>query len=398
MNNKKFTHLGIRPGKKAVLMVTVIGLSFGCHKSNVHDKDLKDFTQVNLVANKEEEYHPKLVDPTLINGFGVAWSPTGIPWVNSVGGHVSELYKENGDNITRLRGINIPGSATDTATGFPCGIVFSGNKNFALPNGNSVFLFTGFDGVLSGWNGASGNNAQFLRKPANASYTGLAIGASGGQNYIYGANFGAERIDVWDSAFRPVRMPFKDPYLPDGYSPYNIQAVGDWLFVVYAKLEKRDVPGKGHGVEGPGNGFVSVFNTDGSFIKRFASRGSLDIPWGITMAAGSFLEDNDMGDDNGGGHGGYETQSNSSIVSNGRHDPKDPVILVGNFGNGRINVFTQEGKYLGQLQSHKHTIVIDGLWALTFPPTTSGLDPKRLYFSAGPDSERDGLFGYLIKQ
>ena len=118
------------------------------------------------------------------------------------------------------------------------------------------------------------------------------------------------------------------------------------------------------------------------------------------MAPAGFLEDKDTG--NGGeGQGGY---GNKTLLSSGNagkknnHDPKDPVILVGNFGDGRINVFTQDGQFIGQLQSHKQPIVIEGLWSLSFAPTTStAIDPSRLYFTAGPDEENDGLFGYLIK-
>ncbi len=67
--------------------------------------------------------------------------------------------------------------------------------------------------------------------------------------------------------------------------------------------------------------------------------------------------------------------------------------------DGRINVYSLDAKYLGQLRSHDHTIVIDGLWALSFAPSTAtAIDPARLYFSAGPDNEADGLFGYLIKR
>ncbi len=76
----------------------------------------------------------------------------------------------------------------------------------------------------------------------------------------------------------------------------------------------------------------------------------------------------------------------------------EPVILIGNFGDGHINVFGLSGKFLVQLQTHKHTLVIDGLWSLSFPPESANIDPARLYFTAGPDSEQDGLFGYLIKK
>ncbi|WP_431213691.1 TIGR03118 family protein [Puia sp. P3] len=106
---------------------------------------------------------------------------------------------------------------------------------------------------------------------------------SGGRDLIYAANFGAKKIDVWDTAFSPVRMSFLDSSLPKIYSPYNIQAVGDQLFVIYAVLDAD-----GHGVAGSGKGIVSEFRTDGTFIRRFASNGTLNIPWGITAAPASF--------------------------------------------------------------------------------------------------------------
>jgi hypothetical protein len=87
---------------------------------------------------------------------------------------------------------------------------------------------------------------------------------------------------------------------------------------------------------------------------------------------------------------------NTAIQDN--HRLNEPVILIGNFGDGRINVFSLDGKFLGQLQTHNHTLVIDGLWSLSFPPASANIDPARLYFTAGPDNEQDGLFGYLIKK
>jgi uncharacterized protein (TIGR03118 family) len=386
MITKKQTRFNLRPGANSMMVISLLAVSFGCHKPVVHPGDLRDFKQINLVANSSE-YHPVTVDPTLINAFGIAWSPNGIAWVNSVGGHVSELY--SGEGAIVRTPVNIP-SPADTIGGLPCGIVFSGGKNFNLSNGPSAFLFTGFDGVLSGWNGASGNNAKRLKASAGNSYTGLAIATSAGHNFIYGANFGAKRIDVWDTAFNRIPMSFIDPQLPDTYSPYNIQTVGDFLFVMYAELSTSGSTA-GHGVAGAGKGYVSIFNTDGLFVKRFASKGTLNIPWGVTAAPGSFLENKDLITD---------TEGNISDKSNNEnHDPKDPVILVGNFGDGRINVYSEDARYLGQLQSNNQTIVIDGLWALSFAPSSATtIDPKRLYFTAGPDKETDGVFGYLIKQ
>jgi hypothetical protein len=120
------------------------------------------------------------------------------------------------------------------------------------------------------------------------------------------------------------------------------------------------------------------------------------------MAPASFLEDRDMIIDAGGNQNGNaikNTDGISNFGGNSNRDREDPVILVGNFGDGHINVFSQRGDFIGQLQSKKHPIVIDGLWSLSFAPalpTDSG--PLRLYFTAGPDHETDGVFGFLIKQ
>jgi uncharacterized protein (TIGR03118 family) len=365
---------------RAWALFACVSLATACRKMVIDQKDLRDFQQVNLVANKWS-YSPKLVDTTLQNAWGLAWSPTGIAWVNSNGGHVSELYTAEGAIVRP--GIRIP-SPTDTMGGVPSGIVFSGGKGFTLANKQGAsFLFVGEDGVLSGWNGAAGNNALRIKdRSASAIYKGLALASSGGVNYIYAANFMTGKIDVWDTTFAPVAMAFHDPGIPADYAPFNIQAVGSWLFVTYAKQK----PNSGDEADGPGFGFVDVFNTDGSFVRRFASRGTLNAPWGVTMAPAGFLEANDM--DSGNGKNG-----------NGKDDANIPVILIGNFGDGHINVFTQDGQFLGQLRSHSQTIVIDGLWALSFPPTTAtSIPPMRLYFTAGPNDENDGLFGYLIKQ
>ena len=368
------------------VFVALAALAPACHKSTIDNKQLKDFQQVNLVANNAA-YNPSHVDSTLQNAWGLAFSSTGIPWVNSNGGHVSEVYSAEGAILRAPVAIPGPGGAPG---GVPSGIVFSGGKGFKLSNGQaSNFLFVGEDGVLSGWNGAAGNAALLIKdNSATSSYKGLALAAKGGANYIYAANFKTGRIDVWDTTFAPVTMNFRDFAIPSGYAPFNIQSIGSWLFVTYAKVGPD-----GDDVAGPGNGFVDIFNTDGSFVRRLASRGALNSPWGVTAAGPTFLDDNNMSMDEGEAHG-----SNSGKGRGGHDNEVDSVLLVGNFGDGRINVFGQDGTFLGQLQSHSHTIVIDGLWALSFAPSTSTVDPSRLYFTAGPAKEMDGLFGYLIKQ
>ena len=371
-----------------------------CHKGNFNQNDLKNFEQVNLVANKAK-YGPMLVDPTLHNAWGLAWAPSGIAWVNSMAQGVSELYTGAGAIVRPP--INIP-SAGDTIGGLPTGIVFSGGKGFTLGNHQgSNFLFVGVDGILSGWNGADGNNAQRLRdRSSSSAYTGLALDSTGSgfdHNFIYAANFRTGNVDVWDTGFHLVSKPFHDPGIPSGYAPFNVQPVANWLFVTYAQQGQG-----GKEAVGPGKGFVDVYNPDGSFVRRFASRGTLNAPWGVAWAPAGWLSTEDMSsaDEQGNGNNNSGQGSNNSGKGSFGKDGKgmsEPVILIGNFGDGHINVFAQDGQFLGQLMSHNKTIVIDGLWALGFPPATAtSIDQSRLYFTAGPADEMDGVFGYLVKQ
>ena len=115
---------------------------------------------------------------------------------------------------------------------------------------------------------------------------------------------------------------------------------------------------------GAGNGFVDVFTTRGELVRRLVVRGALNSPWGMARAPLGF-----------GKFGG--------------------AILVGNFGDGRINAFDDNGRFLGALRGRNgQPIVIEGLWSLLFGSFT-GADPEDLYFTAGPNDESDGLIGEL---
>src|SRR6201995_1034143 len=224
----------LTPLRLCLLLVLMTGFSVSCRKANIDKNDLRDFQQVNLVSNNGAD-GPLLNDPTLQNAWGIAWSPTGIGVVNSEASHLSHLYTGEGPIVPPA--VNIP-SPTDTIGGAPTGIVFAGGAGFKLSNGQpAAFLFAGDDGVIAGWNGTAGNNAlRIADNSANSGYFGLALNTWNGSHYLYAANFMAGRIDVWDTTFSPVSMPFTDPGLPASYSPFNIQAIGSWLYVMYAKV------------------------------------------------------------------------------------------------------------------------------------------------------------------
>lgn len=337
------------PGETAALKAGVLA----------SPKLLKDFSQVNLVGSTTE-YSPGRVDPLLVNAWGISFSPTGTFWISATNTGVSTIYNREG--VQGLPAVNIPSPAAATG-GHPTGQVFNASTDFKLPNGNPArFIFDGVDGVISGWNGGTAA-IRMISKPGISVYTGLAIGKVGTSNFLYAADFKSGKIDVFDKDWMPVAMPFMDAGLPAGYAPFNIQAIGNKLYVMYAK-----VGDDGHEVKHPGDGYVSIFNMDGSFDSRLISRGQLNAPWGVALTPPGFY-----GDDT------------------------DSTVLIGNFGDGHINAFTRSGDFIGQLRAHGNPVVIEGLWAITFPPATSTIDPNRLYFAAGPDDETQGLFGYIKK-
>jgi len=345
-----------------------------------HPQSFKDFTQVNLLGNNTA-HNPARVDPNFVNGWGIAFTGHGIAWVNAQPKGLSFVLDSQGHQLRTP--VAIPSPTTPTG-GAPTGIVFNPGNNFKLSNGQAArFIFVGDDGVLSAWNGAAGNAAFRIKdNSATASYTGLALVKNGADSFLFAANFKAHRIEVWNNAFSPVSLPwwaFRDFLIPNEYSPFNIQAIDGKLYVMYAK-----VGADGDEVKHPGFGFVDIYNPNGTLADRFIQHGELNAPWGVAHAPAGFLADTDNDEDH------------HSLRGKDDDDNED-VILVGNFGDGRINAFNKHGKFLGHLREHGKPIVIEGLWALMFPPSTAPINPNRLYFAAGPGDETEGLFGYIVK-
>ncbi len=323
-------------------------------------KMLKDFIQVNLVGNNTE-YNPRRVDPLLVNAWGIALSSFGTVWISAEGTGVSTVYDSVGNDV--LPHVSIPSPASP-AGGHPTGQVFNSGNGFKLSNGNPArFIFAGADGVISAWNG--GPSAERMINDPGDAYLGITIANNGANKYLYVANFSDNEIEVYDTSWNEVSMDFHDPNIPTGYAPFNIQNVDGQLFVMYAK-----VGADGEEEKGPGNGYVDIYNPDGSLMKRFVTKGQLNAPWGVAKAPASFW-----------GSGG---QSGN--------------ILIGNFGDGRINAYSSNGDFIGQLRLSGVPIEIEGLWGITFPPASAaGINPNWLYFAAGPDDEEEGLFGYITK-
>ncbi|MEO6405558.1 MAG: TIGR03118 family protein [Ferruginibacter sp.] len=362
--------------KRLILPFFFVGIIISCTKSINENSNaavllsaqaagnaqmLKDFTQTNLVGS-DATYNPLRVDPLLVNAWGISFGATGTFWISATNTGVSTVYTREG--VQALPAVAIPSPGTASG-GHPTGQVFNASPDFKLLNNNPArFIFAGVNGVISGWNGGTAA-VRMINRAGLSVYTGLAIGNDGTGNFLYAADFKSGKIDVFNKDWALVHRSFADPEIPAGYAPFNIQAVSGKLYVMYA-----EVGADGDEEKHPGAGYVAVFNMDGSLNHHLISRGQLNAPWGVAKA----------------GPGFYGTGSGP-----------DSTILVGNFGDGHINAFSENGNFLGQLRAHGNPVVIEGLWAITFPPSTSTIDPNRLYFAAGPDDETKGLFGYIKK-
>jgi uncharacterized protein (TIGR03118 family) len=319
------------------------------------------FTTTNLVTDDQGVNAAQITDTSLKNAWGISYSSTSPFWVSDNGSGVATLYSVNPTtNATTKLGLTvaIPGNGTVTGQAFNSGAA-SGNFN------SDNFVFVSEDGTVSGWRGALGTTAETLVVGSTANvYKGTTESSIGGNFYLYSANFRAGTIDVIKGKNTAPNLTgtFVDPTIPAGYAPFDIADLNGKLYVTYALQDDT----KHDEVAGAGNGFVSVFDLQGDFLGRVGSQGTLNAPWGLALAPSSFGEF--AGD-----------------------------LLVGNFGDGTINVFDANTDiFLGQLLgTDSKPLAIDGLWGLIPGNGGSGGNPQSIYFSAGPSDEAHGLFGVI---
>ena len=329
------------------------------------------FTETDLVS--DGSVPAVTVDPNLVNPWGISFNDDEGPfWVSDNGTGVTTIYDGAG-NIQTVAGhtaitIATPPGHSDPAK--PTGQVYNeGEHGFQISHGghtaSSVFLFATEDGTISGWNPTVDSGSSVLavdRSDKGSIYKGLAIGEKqNGDQLLFAADFHRGKVDVFNENFHHVRS-FTDPNIPDGYAPFNVQELKGHLYVTYAK---QDADGEDD-VRGHGNGFVDEFDLKGHLIDRVASHGPLNSPWGLAIAPEGF--------------GKFSGQ-----------------LLVGNFGNGKIDVFDRHtDEFLGHLKDKSgDPIKIEGLWAIVDGNTGPNADPNKLYFTAGPDDEQHGLFGSI---
>src|SRR6266581_2269010 len=313
-------------------------------------------------------------DTNLVNPWGLSHSPTSPWWISDNGTGLATLYNGNGRGfpVGSPLVVTIPPPAGGSSAA-PTGNVFNGTNGFVVSeNGKSapsLFIFATEDGTISGWNFNVDLTHAILAVDrsgvgAGAVYKGLALAG----NSIYATNFRFGTVEQFDSNFNLVAS-FTDKQLANTcplpnqcFAPFGIQNIGGNLYVSFA-LQDAEHHDDAHG---PSRRFVDVFDTNGNLIKRLISRGALNSPWGLALAPSNFGQfSNDL--------------------------------LVGNFGNGRINAYDpNSGAFLGHLQDQNGRVLsIDGLWMITFGNGVSTGPTNTLFFTAGIDDESHGLFGRL---
>jgi uncharacterized protein (TIGR03118 family) len=323
------------------------------------------------------------IDANLSNPWGIAVAP-GLPfWIADNNSNLSTLYSGTGavetQQITGATdvGVAIPSSAAGVPSN-PTGQVYNGGGGFLIPTPNgqetAQFIFDGEGGTIAAWAKDSGAAAVtayddgVVNGTNHAVYKGLAIGTVSGATYLYATDLHNNKVDVFDTNFaKPAAMQgkFIDPNMPAGFVPFGIAAVNNQLYVTFAMQDQA----MHDEVTGAGLGYVDVFDFNGNFLNRFASAGALNAPWGIAVAPTGF----------------------GSLAGD---------VLIGNFGDGTVNIFTPNGTSLATsvgalMVSNGGAVSIPGLWSLAFGNGDPDKPVTTLFYTAGFADQTDGVFGSI---
>lgn len=413
MNLKKLT-CSLLPA--AALLLTAASAS--AQKPNL---DL-GYLQTNLVANKDE-YHPQIVDEKMLDAWGIALRPPGAGghiWIaNAATGTSSEFIGDVPGQPLHQDGLKLvtldQPAWTDHGYAFVTGQVYNAasdlpgqpvefpvagaadNLKEAQPQsiaggfkGSAKFVFVTEDGCINAWSSNTAvamktapvmidysKTAKWMPYRANCVFTGVAMTTfaadseafkRAGGNHLFVADIRNNAIQVFDNQWKDVTgaYHFQTPKTVGTLHPFNIAWLNGHLFVAYAEFDPDSDEGQEQ-FAGAGHGHIVEYNEDGTLVKDFyAGHGVLNLPWGLAIAPDDF-------------------------------GPMSNYLLAANFGDGTISAFDlKTGDFVGYLRDPDTKIIsIDGLWGIAFGNGYSLGNAESLYFTAGPNTEQDGLFGRL---
>ena len=227
-----------------------------------------------------------------MNAWGIAASATSPWWVSNNGSNSSTLYTGAGAKL----GLEV------AVAGAPTGIVSypTTGTMFRLSGGLSArFIWATESGTLLGWR--SGSTAEVVFTSPGLIYKGLAIHG----DTLYTTDFAECDVETLNGTFTPFNSAgqFQDDSIPAGYCPFGIQAVGDSIFVTYAKRTRR--PGRRRRRQATASCASST--PTGNLTAKVAIARPAELALGPRDGAG-------------------RTSASSAAV-----------LLVGNFGDGLIN-------------------------------------------------------------
>jgi len=385
----------LRPAAGTALALTMGAACFGQH-----------YRRIDLVSSTVGV--ARVTDPQLINPWGLSRSAGSAWWVSDQRTGFSTVY--NGAGAKQSLIVTIPQADPNdksTPTGTPTGTVFNSSQtDFLLAPGKpAIFLFSTIDGTIAGWNpnvavaqgtALPSRRAVTVVKTADgSSYTGLTSAFIGGKPYLYAANFAKGRVDVYDRAFHPVRLSGEDPNadcsddhaylsensfvdesLPLPYAPFNVQAIGNDIVVTYAIRQQEVSPLQ---TDGPGLGFVDIYDSAGQLLLRLEHGDWLNAPWGVALAPADF--------------GRFSHNLLIGQFAGGGDTPSSGYIAAYDLTSGKLNGLLQDAS--------GKPLAVKGVWALSpgnVSPNNSDSAPapaSQVYFTAGPNHGSGGLFGYL---
>jgi uncharacterized protein (TIGR03118 family) len=340
------------------------------------------YKQTNLVSDTQGL--APVIDPNLVNPWGICIIPGEPFWIadNASPMGVTSLYNTAGA-IQGAFTIAPPAGSSNPAT--PTGCVGNSAGGFTLSGSSSIFIFDTEDGTISGWTGGTSSilAVDNSAKPAIATgavYKGLALVTNSSGSFLLATNFRSGQVEIYDTTFQQTQVlgtgAFNDPAPPavptgsgsPGYAPFGVRSITvnntPMIVVTYAL---QDTP-MHDPLKIPGSGFLDLFSTNGTMVRRITADSHLNAPWGIVIPPAGF--------------GG-------SLAGD---------LLVGNFGDGAINAYNfSTGAFIDQMKDSTGAPILNAsLWDMVFGGggAQSG-DPNTMYITAGLTNEMHGLFAAI---